>query len=127
MARVASHAADESDGESDAGEGEAAGDNHADDARCAGAQGHAESDFAAALGDRVGEHAVEADGREDQRERGEGSEQSHLLLAVGDVEVDDFVHGAELGDGLVGIDGGDDAADGGSDGVAGRAAVRMTR
>ena len=93
--------------------------NHACGAR---AEGHAESDFAAALRHRVGEHAIQSDGREDSASAANG-EQSHLLLAVGDVEVDDFVHRAELGDGLVGIDGGDDAADGGRE--RGRLGVRF--
>lgn len=45
--------------------------HHGTHARPVGAEGHPKADFAGSLGNGVGEHTVEADGREQGRERGE--------------------------------------------------------
>ena len=60
----------------------------------AGAQRHAQPDLAAALRHGVGQQAVESERGQQERERGEGGEQRHLLVPVRHVERQDFVHGA---------------------------------
>ena len=75
-----------------------------------GADGHADADFAGALGDGVGENAEGSDGGEQERDEGKGTEErgGHALARDGVGE--DGVDGFDVIDGLSGV--------GGEDGVS---------
>lgn len=87
-------------------------------------EGHADADFVDALLDRLRSHSVNSDGAEEQREKAEESEQLRedavRRVALGD----EIVHGANRGDGLVGVHGPDGGANDGSSFGAGARAAR---
>ena len=68
------------------------------------AERDADAELAGALRDEVGEHAVEADRGEHQRDDGEGEDQDgvELTCRVGDADV--LAHGQDVGDGKIGIE-----------------------
>ena len=67
--------AGEPDGETGDGQQQALRDDLPDDVVAAGAEGDAHADLARALGDDVGQHAVDPHGREQQRQTGERGDQ----------------------------------------------------
>lgn len=71
------------------------------------AKGEANAHLLRALGDGVGEDAVDADCGEDDRERGEAGDEQHDEAALCDLAGDALVHGLDVEDGLLAIDGED--------------------
>ena len=69
-----------------------------------GAKGHPQPDLAGALGDRIGEHAVEPDRREQRRQHREAGRHRADHPIEEDVVADLLLHGAEVLDRQVRID-----------------------
>ena len=57
-------------------EDEGVAEDHPEHRRRVGPEGHSDTDLAAALRDRVGHHAEDAEGGQEQRDRGEGTQRS---------------------------------------------------
>src|SRR5262249_7311358 len=66
-------------------------------------QRHANADLLRTLRDRVGHHAVDADGRQRQRQRGEPGEQEHHETPPGDGFREQVLHRRDVKDSLVTI------------------------
>ena len=98
---------DESQGDADHRGLQPFDDDEAQDAgrRCAERQANA--NLTHALADGVGEHAVDADAREDEREHCERGEQLHRHRALPQRLIDDALHRLDVEHGLFRIDGAD--------------------
>ena len=68
------------------------------------AQGHANADLVRLLLHQVGHHAVDADAGEHQRQHAEYAHQHRDVDQAQRLIVNQGVHGADIGDGLLGID-----------------------
>ena len=85
--------------------GESVGEDHAQNLSARRADSHADADFCRALCDRVREDTVDAAGGEDQRDHAKqrGEERGETALRMG--AIDEELHGLDLGDGNVLVDG----------------------
>jgi hypothetical protein len=72
----------------------------------------ADADLPGALGDQVGEYAVESDGSERERHDGERKDEERGKAGVEGGLADGLLHGEDVGDGQVGIYLGEDLLDG---------------
>ena len=108
---------DESD--ADAGQGglHALSDDEAGDVAQGRAKGDAQADFAHAAFYGVGEHAVDADGAEDESEQAEDGEQLHVEAGLGEGLADEVFEGDDIVYGDVVVDLGDGVGDGGGEGL----------
>ena len=61
-----------------------------------GAERHANSDLARALGHGMGKHSVETDGRQHHRQRAKRTEQDRAEARLGDRLADDRLHGLQF-------------------------------
>ena len=91
-------------------------EDHAEDVAALRSEREAHADFLGAAGHGEGEQAVNADGGEQEGDGGEGGERAHLYGARFGFGFDDIAEHAHVGDGQLGIGGGDDAAQRGNDG-----------
>ncbi len=81
------------DGDSAENQPDASADHRSDDARHGGAEGDAHAELAPALGDVIGDEAIEADRGEHQSERAEGGEHRGPKLPGLEVGLDEPRHG----------------------------------
>ncbi len=72
---------------------------HAHDRAAAGAERHADADLARAAAHRVGDHAVEADRREDEGEHREGADQGEVEARGCGLARDGVFDALDVGDG----------------------------
>ena len=93
------------------GEDQSLPDDHAQHVAALRAERHPDADFLRALRHAVGDDAVDADGREQQRRAGENAEQQHRQTPLGDRARDDLVHRPDVGDGELGSSCAHDADD----------------
>ena len=79
------------------------------------AEGHADADFVRALLDAVRNYAVNSDGGEDERESAEKTEQDESEMRSGHGIFNQMLHGDDVEDGLIFVDGGYRVANGRSE------------
>src|SRR5581483_11954197 len=94
----------QADRESGQSEGEAATAERQQDVARGRAESHADADLVGAAGDGIGEDAVETDRGEQQSEERERAEESRALGGRRYLAVDDLLEGADVGQGLIGVD-----------------------
>ncbi len=80
------------------------------------AEGDADAELGGALRHEVGEHAVEADRGEQEREHGKGEDHGGGKAGVAEGVADDLVDGEHVGYGQLGIEGSDLLLDGNGEG-----------
>ena len=110
----------QADGGAKHGEAQSLAQNQPEDVAPLGAERHANADLIRPLGDKAGDHAVEANGREQQAEEREAGKQPTGQRVGGRVLFDDLQRRADAAHRYFGIDLGDRAAEG----VGGAGALR---
>src|SRR5207253_2274262 len=101
--------------EAESEQSQSAAQNEHEHLRAQCAQRDADSELARAPADLICEHTVEADRRKEEREAGEHSEEKRVEFRLAERFVNPSVERAHVPDRLVGIDGGDSAANGTSE------------
>ena len=86
-------------------ETQAAPQDHARNIHGLRSERHAHADFTRALRHRMGQHSVNADAGEHQRQSCEDRQQDHRARAVGDIGGHQFIHGSNQGYRLLRIHG----------------------
>ena len=106
---------------------ESVGEDHAQDLSARRADGHPDADFCGALRDGVREDTIDAARGEDERDHAEQGGQERGETALGMGAIDEELHGLDVGDGDVLVDGIDGVADGGFETRAGAGSVEDER
>src|SRR5580692_898582 len=109
------------DGHADQGGAHAFADDQFEDLWAASAEGNANSQLVISLSDREGHDAVNADGGQEQRQRGKSSEDEDGKAVAYEGIAYDLIHGADVRHGVIGID----RANGGGDPRGYRAGVSI--
>ena len=104
MARETSRDARAPDGDADEGEAEGFGEDAALDVCRGCAEGHADADLLRALGDGVGDDAIDAEGGEQSAEGGKCDDEEHEELARRIGVADQHLYRLELCGGLFGVE-----------------------
>ncbi len=107
--------ADYAGGDADGGQLHALTDDERDDVGGLRAEGDAHADVVGAAGDQIRDDAEDSDGGEEQGEGGEGAEHGGREALAGERIVEAVLHGADVVDGDVTVDGMDFADDGGDE------------
>jgi hypothetical protein len=96
--------AQQADQDSQPGQRESLANHHADHVPRRGAERHPYADFLCPLFDKVGDDAVNPDGRQDERQRGEHADHHHRKPPLREARREDGRHRLHAEQGEVGVD-----------------------